>query len=432
MRRRNSHTFETAFFATCFMNKLPLCLALVLLPGAALLACATDNGDSVHGPQFGPPPERPDGAADGPGSPAEEGGPGPMPEGGADAPADAPPLTCAAGTVAVLAGGDGALTAAVQVRGGAWTGSAVPGGAAKSAPSLVAFGTGFVGLTRGASDALQSVTYTTSWSAATAVGTNTTIATPALTVVGTKAEGAILAGAPNANKFFRVENTGTSWASAADPIMPPAGAQSFGSSAGTLAAAGADLAFAQAGDDNGLYTQTYDGTWTARAGVNNAGSSTSAPPALLAVDGTFDLVLLYADKTAPNVIGYATRNAGTKAWSSAQVTQATAQTAEQMSVTRISQFVILVTFRGNNQRPYYMTGTLGAGAISWSAPAAMLADTSTVDGAPAVAKGVCGDDAIAVFSSGGQVKATRYRGNAWTVPETVSGASGSRVSVATR
>ena len=79
-----------------------------------------------------------------------------------------------------------------------------------------------------------------------------------------------------------------------------------------------------------------------------------------------------------------------------------------------------------------MTGTLGAGTVSWSTPTKLLADNSTVDAPPAVAKGVCGDDAIAVFASGGQVKATRLRGNTWTVPESVAGASGSRVSVATR
>jgi hypothetical protein len=80
-----------------------------------------------------------------------------------------------------------------------------------------------------------------------------------------------------------------------------------------------------------------------------------------------------------------------------------------------------------------MTGTIGASAITWGVPAALLADPSTVvDTSPAVAKGVCGDDAIAVFASAGQVKATRYRGGAWSAPEPVSGASGARVAVSTR
>jgi hypothetical protein len=108
-------------------------------------------------------------------------------------------------------------------------------------------------------------------------------------------------------------------------------------------------------------------------------------------------------------------------------------TGEQFSVASISATKLVVTFRGkDNQRPYYMTGTIGPSAITWSAPAPLLADTSTVDSTPAVAKGVCGDDAIAVFASAGQVKATRYRAGAWSVPEPVSGASGTRVAVSTR
>lgn len=417
------------------MTKLSLFLCGAALPAAVLFACATDNGDSVHGPQFGPPPERLDGgstAADGP-APGEEGGPATNPEGGPDA-GDATTPTCTSGTVAVLAGNDSSLTGAVQINGGAWTGAAIAGGAAKSVPSLVAFGTGFVGLTRGPSDALQSVTYGASFSAATAVGSLTTIGSPALTVLGTSAQAVYLSGAPDPNKFLRIENTGASWTTTGDPVISASDAQSFGPTSGTIAAAGADLAFAQDGSNEGLYQRVRSaGAWSPAEAIMGAGTfATGAPPALVAVDGKLDLVLLYADNTANHVIGYATRDSVTKKWSNAAVTQATAQTGEQMSVARISQTVVLVTFRGNNARPYTMTGTLGASSITWSLPVPLLADTSTVDSVPAVAKGVCGDDAIAVFATGGQIKATRYRSNAWTVPTTVTGASGSRVSVATR
>ena len=134
-----------------------------------------------------------------------------------------------------------------------------------------------------------------------------------------------------------------------------------------------------------------------------------------------------------HVIGFATRDATTKAWSSAAVTQATAQTPEPMSAALISPTTVLVAFRGNNNKAYTMTGTLGAAAVSWSVPVLLLADgAATVDGPPAVAKGVCGNDAVAVFASGGQVKATQLHAGAWSVPGPVTGASGSRVSVATR
>ena len=158
----------------------------------------------------------------------------------------------------------------------------------------------------------------------------------------------------------------------------------------------------------------------------------SAPPALVAVTGKFDLVLLYSQSAVPNTIGFATRDATTKIWSAGQVTQATAQTAEQMSVARLSATTLLVAFRGNDHRPYTMFGTIGATSITWSLPAPLLADASTVDSAPAVAPGVCGDDAIAVFASGGVIKATQYRGTTWSVPGTVTGAAGKFVSVATR
>jgi hypothetical protein len=417
------------------MTKLSFFVSLcaAALPAAVLFACATDNGDSVHGPQFGPPPERPDGAAADRSASEPEGGPTTSPEAGPDADGSTTPA-CTSGTVAVLAGDDGALTGAVQINGGAWSGAAIAGGAAKSVPSLVAFGSGFVGLTRGPSDALQSVTYGASWSAATAVGALTTIGSPALTVLGANAHAVYLSGAPDTNKFFRIENTGASWSTTGDPVTSAGDPQSFGPTPGTLAAAGADLVFAQDGSNEGLYQQTRSsGAWSKAQPIIGAGTfATGAPPALVAVDGKLDLVLLYADNTVNHVIGFATRDAATKKWSNAAVTQATAQTGEQMSVARISPTLLLVTFRGNNARPYTMTGTLGASSITWSLPVPLLADTSTVDSVPAVAKGVCGDDAVAVFAAGGQIKATRYRSNAWTVPTTVSGASGTRVSVATR
>lgn len=415
--------------------------AVPFVVAAILGACATDNGDSVHGPQFGPPPERPE-SGGGEGGPSVEGGPSDG-GGGADADADgAQVVTCTSGTVVVLAGNDTTLSGAAQSKGGAWSGAAIAGGAAKSLPAVVALGSGFVGLTRGPADALQSVSFATSWSGVTAVGSITTIGSPALAAVGTKGHGVYLSGAvPTAgdiNKFFRVETTGTVFTTTGDPVMPTAGTQSFGPSAGTLAAAGTDLAFAQAGGDEGLYVQKRDTGWSAAAPIMGAGTFNTVPPALLAVDGKLDLVLLYADNTTNHVIGYATRDGTTKAWNDAAVTQGTARTGEQLSVARISQSVVLVTFRGNNARPYFMTGTLpsaasgGAAAIGWSVPAPLLADTSTVDAAPAVAKGVCGDDAIAVYGSAGQVKATRYRGGVWTTPEPVAGASGGRISVATR
>ena len=351
-----------------------LSAASLALSVALLVACATDNGDALHGPQFGPPPDRPDGSAEGSvtaadGSLAADAGA----EGGADPDAASPPTCTGGGTVAVLAGTDSTLSGAVQIDGAAWAASAIAAGGARSAPSLVAFGTGFLGLTRGPSDALQSVSYGASWSGATAVGALTTLGTPAVSVLGASAQGAYLSAGADLNKFSRIENTGASWSTSADPIKGPlvADAQAYGPTAGALAAGGTDLVFAQAGSDHGLYVQIRSGgAWSSATAIIGAGTYAEAvPPALVATSGKFDLVVLYAELAGAHSIGFATRDATTKLWSTAQIAQATAQTSEPMSAARISPSSVLVTFRGNDQRPYWMTGTLGAAAITWSLPA---------------------------------------------------------------
>lgn len=412
------------------MNKLLLhtSLAGCVLSLGILGACGTDNGD-VHGQSFGPVPER-----DGSTPTGDDGGViVPPQDGSADGADGQPDGGSCTGTIAVLAGSDTALTGSAQSGSAPWAGGALTGSAAKSRPAIVSFGAGFLALTRGPADALQSLSFTTTWGAVAGVAGASTVDTPALTVVGTTAESVFLAPGVSggAQYFYRADNSGTAWGSPA--AVTSGAAQSFGQSGASIAAAGTDLVLAQDGGDNdGLYTQIYSGTWTAGAPVSGAGTLTTAPPVLLAIPGANDLVLVYADNTANHVIGYALRNAGTKAWNTATATTATAQTGEPPQLALISPTQIIATFRGNNLRPYWMTGTIGGAGITWSVPGPLLADTSTVDSAPAVAKGTCGDDAIAVFADAGQVKATRLRGTTWTVPEAVTGASGSRVAIATR
>src|SRR5688500_13376441 len=126
---------------------------------ASIFACSTDNGDNVFGPTFGPNGQKDGGSSSSSGgsssgssggddaSTSEDGGSG---DGGGDASAP-----CQNGTIAVLAGGDASLTGAVKANAGAWTGGAISGGAATAKPALVAFGQGFLGVTRGAGNVLQ-------------------------------------------------------------------------------------------------------------------------------------------------------------------------------------------------------------------------------------------------------------------------------------
>jgi hypothetical protein len=91
-----------------------------------------------------------------------------------------------------------------------------------------------------------------------------------------------------------------------------------------------------------------------------------------------------------------------------------------------------VAFRGQDLKGYVSTGTIGASSITFTAAVPVAPGGALVDSAPSVAKGICGDDAIAVFASASQVRATRLRAGVWSAPEAVTGASGSRVAVATR
>lgn len=411
---------------------------LLVVPTAVLFACATDNGENVHGEQFGPTPTRPDGSDEG--ATPDDGGT--RADGDAAVDGEGGATTCADGTVAVLAGRGTptpSLSGSVQVKGGAWTGGSIASGAAEDMPALVAFGSGFLGVVHGAGDALQSTTYGTSWSAPVTVGVAEVKHAPSLAVVGTKAHVVYAAGAGGATTFFHGVNAGTSWDAANDPVGTP---QAFGNAPVGLAAAGTDLAVAQAGSDNGLYVQTWNGAWTMYKGndgidgVDGAGAAEFAGPALTSVDGKFDVVLAYADKNGPNKIRWVARDATTKIFTApvdVNTSNTTyASTLKPIGLARVSTFTVILTFEGTDGKGYYVSGTLGATSITWSSPAPLATGGVSVDGTPRAAKGVCGDDAVIAFASGGQVKVVRLRGSSLTAPELVSGASGSRVAIATR
>lgn len=407
---------------------------------AFFAACATDNGDNVHGVQYGPTPTR-DGGEAGP-FPEEEGGP--TSDAGDAATKDGSDATspCTSGTVAVLAGRGTptpSLSGSIQDKGGAWTGSAIAGGAAESTLALVAFGSGFLGVTHGAADTLLSTTYATSWSAPASFGVAGVKVGPTLAIVGTKAHVVYTAGAGASSDFYHGVNGGSGWDAANDPVGSP---PSFGAFPAGLAAAGTELGFAQAGTNNGLYYQSWSGAWSMYKGpdtidgVDGAGAAEAASPALATVDGKFDVVLAYANKDGLNKIRWVARDATTKIFTAPEDVNGSnttyASTLEPIALTRVGTFTLLLTFRGNDGKGYYASGTLGATTITWSSPAPLATGGVAVDTTPRAAKGVCGDDAVIAFASSGAVKVVRLRGSTLTAPETVLGAAGTRVAIATR
>ena len=418
-----------------FPMRRALFLSSVLAPFALVASCATDNGQGVFGDQF-PPNGRLDASSDA--SPVEGGGgDAPADDGGTptDAPVDgdAAPSCTGSGTVAVLAGGDGALTGAIQVDGGAWSGAAIAGGAAASLPALVAFGAGFLGVTRGSGGTLQSVTAGATFAAPTTIVASGVKDSPALAVVGTNAHTVYLGGSGASQLFYHGTNAGSGWDAVSDPVgAPPGDPQSFGPSAAALAGVGADLLFAQAGSDDGLYVRTWNGSWSTPTGINGAGAYPAASPALAAVTGAFDVVAVFADKTSKKISWTARSASDHTTWSSPAVTNDLATTGQPLALSRAGASSLVVAFEGDDGKGYAATGAISGTSITWTAAAPLVAGGVSVDSPPRVASGVCGDDAIAAFASAGVVRVVRLRGGSWSPPEIVGGASGSRVAIATK
>ena len=384
-------------------------------------ACGTDNGATTHGGDYGPVAQR-DARAPGATEPTEDAG------AEEDAGHDVTTTSCS-GTIAVLAGDDVSLTGAVRVNGAPWKPQVLAGGETKSVPALAAFGTGFVGAMRGAGDALETVSYESGFGSVTAIGSALTMNTPALVVVGTSAHLVYLGAGASANKFLHGSNTGSGFGAANDPVSFNAN-PSFGPSAPAVAQVGAGFVFAQDGDDGGLYVQAWNGSWTAASPVAGAGVYKPAGPTLLSLTGAFDLLLFYVDN-ATRRISFSLRNPtnAVTPWTTPAVVHMLATTDEPVSAVRVGSSSVLVAFRGQDGNGYYAIGTVGPSGVTFG-PASPLG--GAVDSPPSVAPGICGDDAIVAFTTGGQVKVARLRGATFDSLDSVTGAHGTRVAVATR
>lgn len=403
--------------------------ALVLV----LTACATDNGDPLFGQTFGPPTN--DGAA----PPAD----GDVPVDAAGQP-DAPPGSdggsdsgsgCA-GRVAVLAGDDTRLTAGQWSQAAGWSASAVAGGAASSPPSLAPFGQGFLGLTRGATGGggpLGSVTLGATIGALEAVGGATTRGAPALAIAGADAH-ALYQSATFTMLHARRPGA-AAWTGVDSPVGAP---QSFGPVPPAAAAAGADVIMAFVGDAGGgtppVFVQTLSGgAWGAASPVTGSAAYVSASPALASVpSAAVDLVLVWVDD-ATRRLTFSSRAQASKSWSAPAVVHTLATSNDAPAVVALSPTSLVVAFRGQDDRPYASFGVIAGTNVTFAPASAIVSDASVkVASRPSVAPGVCGDQAIAALASGGTVRAIRHRGGAWAAPETVAGAAGAHVAVATR
>src|SRR5439155_5532490 len=137
-----------------------------------------------------------------------------------------------------------------------------------------------------------------------------------------------------------------------------------------------------------------------------------------------------AEKTSKK-IQWTARSATDKTWSLPAVTNDLATSAQPLALSRARDGTssLVLAFQGEDGKGYASIGTIAGASITWAAAAPLASGGVAVDATPSVAKGVCGDDAIAAFASAGQVKVVRLRAGAWSTPESVSGVSGNRVAV---
>src|SRR5262249_54223841 len=155
-------------------------------------------------------------------------------------------------------------------------------------------------------------------------------------------------------------------------------------------------------------------------------------PALASVTGTYDVVAVFAEKNSKKIEWTARSSADKTNWSLPAVTNDLSTTGQPLALSRAGASSLVLVFQGDDGKGYASIGTISGASITWTAAAPLVSGGVSVDSRPAVAKGVCGDDAIVAFASGGQVKVVRLRAGTWSAPEAVSGASGARVAIATR
>ncbi len=364
-------------------------------------------------------------------------------EGGSDASSEGSPGTDggdAGGCTAQIAvvGGSGSVAFASVLNGGTWTGGTLVGSAATT-PAVAVLESDFIAVFHAADDSLRSTGFASSWSPLSAVAAFGVRDVPALAAIGTKMHLAYQRKTSDAGvddyRYFHAQYA-TSWDSADDPVAGPAG-PSYGAIAPTAANIGGKFVIANVGGNGHVYAQTWDTTW--QAPVSMTGSPDAGPgpgvqdfrPPITALEGSNDAMVVFV-RTVDFKIMSVTHSAG--GWSTPLMVDANAYlggVAPFYPPTLVGTpgGHAVVSWRGSDGKAYF---SLFNGA-SWSPPAPFLTPNPAIDSYPALAKGVCGADAVGAYvESGGALKLVRLTGSTWSAPVTVPGAGGlTSVAVAT-
>lgn len=371
--------------------------------------------------------------------PVAEGGASSLPpegDAGADAPADAPArdahasdadAPCTA-TMALVAG-DGAGVFAATFHAGAWSPAEALDGSMTSVPALVASGASYVGVLRGTGDALA---YTRAangaWSSLAPVSAATTAGAPTLVDVSGTAHLVYLG---TNTKFYHGTFAAGAWDAANDPVGGAA-SQSFGSSPPTGAAGASGFTIVQAGSDAKLYAQAWSAGWGAALPAPvSAYALTTASPRVAALTPA-DALVVYPHSDGLLMYGVL----GSSAWKPVltavyDTTGAAARSSTTVSLAPLPNGGAVLVYVDDAGKPWFSLYAPGA-TPPWTTPQAFPA--AAVGSTPQVARGVCGDDAVAVYTTpgAGGARVVSLRAGAWTAPVTVGASSATYAAIATQ
>jgi len=187
----------------------------------------------------------------------------------------------------------------------------------------------------------------------------------------------------------------------------------------SAAAVGGKLVVAHGGSDGNIYTQTFDGAWQKAVSVAGAADK-GIRPQVVALGDT-DAMVIYA-RDGDQKLAFTTRTGS--AWSAPVAIDPTAYTKDPFTAAALSGGRVLLAWHGvdTQKAPSYFAVYSGG---AWGKPAPLLANNNPITvGAPQVAAGVCGADALAVYlGEDAKVQLVRLLGTTWSAPEIVPGAS---------
>ncbi len=332
--------------------------------------------------------------------------------------------------VAVIAGNGSSLYQSLFTGAGPWN-TSFASTALLSTPAVVGVGSGFHAVVRTTSDLLKfSTSSGAQWSPLAGIGASTTTAaTPALAASGANVHLVYLG---SNSKFYHGIFTANAWDTASDPVGGTA-AQSFGPTPPGAAAIGGSLVIAQAGSDHLVYDQSLSGTGWLTAHQQAGAQVGPIRPAICALDGAASDVMVVFVHQTDNKISFITHATG-GTWSAPAMLDGVAASADPVSLAPMSGGRAVVVFRSAADQKAYFSVYSATTSPQWTSPA-LLAGAAAVaaPGVPAVATGVCGDDAIAAFPlTGDNVQVVRLRGATWTAGEAVTAtSSATAVAIAT-